>query len=123
MPFEKGKSGNPNGRPIGGVGKARAALAEVIEKRLPVEKRIDLIASLAEGVYVEREILNTECGSKGKKIKVAVFKRPPDFAALVYLTDQSEGKAPQRSQVNGGLSEEQVDALRSLAGKIMDEGV
>ena len=90
MPFKKGQSGNPGGRPVGAMKESRKMLSMVINGRLPMSRRVDLLAKLAEGISMERVILSKD----GKQKRIEVFQVRPDIDALKYLTDQADGKAP-----------------------------
>ena len=97
MPFKKGQSGNPGGRPVGAMRESRKMLSMVINGRLPMSRRVDLLAKLAEGISMERVILSKD----GKQKRIEVFQVAPDIDALKYLTDQADGKAVQRTEITG----------------------
>ncbi len=96
MPFTKGQSGNPIGRPrsadknAGAVAKAE----KQIRDRLPwlIEQQF----SLAEGVFIE------ERTNDGRLI----YQKPPDYKALAYLIDRIMGKPTERQEQehSGGLT-------------------
>ncbi len=89
MPFEKGQSGNPAGRPrkadkfAGEIAKAEGRIA----KKLVTY--IENMEALADGIFVE------EMTIEGKRI---VYKRPPDRQANEYLINRIMGKPTERTE-------------------------
>ncbi len=93
MPFIKGQSGNPAGRPrkaeqyAGAIAKAEKRIAD----RLP--ELIDNMFKLASGVYVP------DTDKEGNQI--GIYLTPPDRAANQYLIDRILGKPTERSEISG----------------------
>lgn len=93
MPFTKGQSGNPSGRPrtrqkhAGAIAKAEKRIAD----RLPL--LIDKALELADGVLVED--INPITGT------ASVYKEKPDLGAIKYLVDRIMGKPVERQEVEG----------------------
>ncbi len=93
MPFRKGQSGNPAGRPRKTEKFARPIARA--EKQI-VDKLPEIIAAqleLALGVKVEE--LSATTGEP------TVYQRPPDRAAAQYLIDRILGKPTERQELTG----------------------
>lgn len=92
MPFQKGQSGNPKGRPpkaekfAGAIAKAEARIAKNLVRY------IENMEALADGVLVE------EVSADGER---TVYQRPPDRAANEYLINRVMGKPTERQEVSG----------------------
>lgn len=109
MPFDKGQSGNPKGRPrkadqnAGAVARAE----KQIRDRLP--ELIDNMLALAGGVWEEE---TTPTGVR------RVYKNIPDRAANQYLIDRIMGKPTERKEhsfPDKPLHEMTDDELRAIA--------
>jgi hypothetical protein len=92
MPFQKGQSGNPKGRPrtqdkyAGVVSRGERQIAD----RLPL--LIEKMFELAEGVLVED--INPILGTK------SVYQKAPDRPAIEYLVNRIMGKPTERTDLN-----------------------
>jgi hypothetical protein len=92
MPFTKGQSGNPAGRPAkaekfaGAIAKAEARIAKNLVRY------IENMEALADGIYQE------EMTIEGARI---VYQRPPDRQANAYLIDRIMGKPTERKEITG----------------------
>lgn len=89
--FEKGQSGNPNGRPrkadnhAGAIARAEQQIAD----KLP--HLVSKMLELADGVFVE------SANADGVRI---IYQRPPDRAAIEYLVNRIMGKPKERVEVD-----------------------
>ncbi len=92
MPFRKGQSGNPKGRPRKAerYAGAVAAAEDRIADRLP--RLIDNMIALADGIWVEKE------DEQGVRV---IYRTPPDRAANEYLINRIMGKPTERTEVSG----------------------
>jgi len=92
MPFVKGQSGNPAGRPAkadkfaGQIAKAEGRIAKNLVRY------IQNMEALADGVLVQEELI------PGQPM---IYQRPPDRAANQYLIDRIMGKPTERQEVGG----------------------
>lgn len=110
MPFKKGQSGNPAGRPrtadqyAGAIAKANARIAKNLSKY------IENMEALADGVFVEEIDLGT--------MKTKVYQRPPDRQANEYLLNRIMGKPTEHKEFvfpDKPLEEMTIDELRAIA--------
>lgn len=109
MPFIKGQSGNPSGRPAkadkfaGQIAKAEGRIAKNLVRY------IENMEALADGIFEEQMTV------EGVKI---VYQRPPDRQANAYLIDRIMGKPTERKELSGpegGLIEVKfTDALNTI---------
>lgn len=96
MPFKKGQSGNPKGRPrkadlyAGAIARAEARIAKNLSHY------IENMEALAAGIMVQEEIV------PGQPI---IYQRPPDRQANQYLIDRIMGKPTERADVNVSTDE------------------
>ena len=99
MPFAKGQSGNPAGRPArqDKFGRPIARAEKRIADRLPW--LIDKEFELAEGVSVQTE---------GEDGETHIYQRPPDRMAIEYLLNRIMGKPTERQEVSGSIQTEEV---------------
>jgi len=104
VPKEKNRGRAGLGRKKGTHNKNKAALAEIINKEIPPEERVRLVAELARGVLVEEPD-----GHGGVK----VYSRAPDMVALRHLEEFSTGKPIQR--VEGIFTHYERIDVRKLA--------
>lgn len=92
MPFVKGQSGNPAGRPsnadkfAGAIAKADTRIAKNLVRY------IENMEALADGIFQEEMTLD------GTRI---VYQRPPDRAANEYLINRIMGKPTERKELSG----------------------
>jgi hypothetical protein len=101
MPFEKGKSGNPGGRP-----KKDTSLSGMLRKEIAKKD--------ADGVTKKGRIV-------GKLIELA---ESGDVVALKYLFDRVDGKPAQvlSAAVTGDVSVETRSAAEKLEKLLLDGG-
>ena len=107
MPFEKGQSGNPKGRPRGARNKSTGDVKDLIDKVGEdfggMEMVVGRLFDLARGVLVEQADKN-----EGR----SVFSKPPDTLAARILMEYRFGKPTQRIQDDA--TETFEDWLRKL---------
>lgn len=93
MPFTKGQSGNPAGRPpkaerfAGQITKAETRIARNLVRY------IENMEALADGVTVQE--------TDAKTGVTVVYTRPPDRQANEYLINRIMGKPTERQEVTG----------------------
>jgi len=75
----------------------RQTLGEIVESVIPTRERIEALAELARGIYVEREIRNPKTGETYSR----VYSKPPDVAAIKELNDRQYGKVPAMTTGDG----------------------
>lgn len=103
-PFQKGKSGNPGGRPKRGP--ATDALALIADKRTPEEYLQKLPPSIAKII-----------GKKPTMMQVAMFRAyimaiQGNIGAMRFIVERLEGKIPAEvSQADTGKLDELMEVL------------
>lgn len=101
-----------NGRKTGGRGrgtpnKDRKDLAKIIERAIPTEERMNLLAEVARGVTVQ--VTNSQ-GS------VKIYIRPPDAKAIEQLNAYQYGKPAQRYEIAESDEDQNVNVVLIPSG-------
>lgn len=100
------------GRKKGVPNKDRAAFIALLKADNRVERLVEKLLELAEGVQIKRS----------SKKKAAVYKRPPNAHAAMWLLEQAFGKARQCMVIEPNLDEkEEMGMAMEKLGKMSSD--